>query len=254
MKAVLTYHSIDETGSPISLSSRAFTAHAEWLTSGLVRTLTLDQLLAWPDKGPDAVAVTFDDGYVSARNAVVRLRNSGVPVTVFVVSGLVGGTNAWIEETEETTPTLPLMGWDDLERLAGLGTVIASHTRTHPRLTALSPDQQIEEMQGCCDDLTSKLGIRHAKISYPYGDVDAAVAERAGEIFQHGYTTEPKPVHGRIALLQIPRIDAWYFREPRRLASWGRLELRARLAWERRQARARRARSSPDLAIGAGSS
>lgn len=238
MKAVLTYHSIDETGSPISLSSRAFTSHLQWLTSGLVQTVPLDQLVSRPDNGQHLVSVTFDDGYVTARDSIVRLRNSGVPVTVFVVSGAVGRTNEWGGEPRATVPTLPLMGWDDLERLSTLGVVMASHTRTHPRLTLLSPDQQDEELLGCCEDLASRFGVRNTQISYPYGAVDAGVALRAAEVFQQGYTTELRPLSAKAASLQLPRLDAWYFRDPSGLASWGSVGFRTRLAWRRRQARA----------------
>ena len=31
MKAILTYHSVDETGSVISIDERAFRRHIEWL-------------------------------------------------------------------------------------------------------------------------------------------------------------------------------------------------------------------------------
>jgi hypothetical protein len=61
MRAVLTYHSIDESGSVVSVPEAAFRSHVEWLASGAVRVVPLEELLSMDD-GVDAVAITFDDG------------------------------------------------------------------------------------------------------------------------------------------------------------------------------------------------
>src|SRR5690606_37701023 len=60
MRAILTYHSIDESGSPISVSREAFRAHVRWLASGAVKVRPLAELVDARDGG-DAVAITFDD-------------------------------------------------------------------------------------------------------------------------------------------------------------------------------------------------
>ena len=38
MRAILTYHSVDETGSVISIDERTFRRHVAWLAKGHVRT------------------------------------------------------------------------------------------------------------------------------------------------------------------------------------------------------------------------
>jgi hypothetical protein len=62
VKATLTYHSIDDSGSPISVSSGVFSAHLRWLANPKVRVLSLDALASHPDDAEDAVAVN-DDGF-----------------------------------------------------------------------------------------------------------------------------------------------------------------------------------------------
>jgi peptidoglycan/xylan/chitin deacetylase (PgdA/CDA1 family) len=95
MRAILTYHSIDPSGSPISVPLAAFERHLRWLASGAVRVLSLEALLEAPAEH-DAVALTFDDGFRSfGELAAPRLEAAGLPATVFVVSGHVGRTNAW---------------------------------------------------------------------------------------------------------------------------------------------------------------
>ena len=75
MRAILTYHSIDPSGSPISVSPAAFRRHIEWLASGRVRVVRLEELMRLP-AGEDAVALTFDDGFAKFGNTVFRRRSS----------------------------------------------------------------------------------------------------------------------------------------------------------------------------------
>src|SRR6185503_12977388 len=95
MRAILTYHSIDSSGSPISLSEETFRAHVRFFGSGRVAVVPVADLPAVPDER-DAVALTFDDGFLNfTSSAMPLLSHLGFPATVFVVSDAVGGTNAW---------------------------------------------------------------------------------------------------------------------------------------------------------------
>src|SRR6266567_582001 len=137
MRAILTYHSVDPSGSPISVSREVFRRQMAWLAASPVRVVPVAALLAG-GRGEDAVALTFDDGY---RNLAVEvaplLAEHGFPWTVFVVSDRVGGTNAWSGGRGGGVPELPLLDWDGLRRLAASGVEIGSHTRHHPRLSRL---------------------------------------------------------------------------------------------------------------------
>ena len=93
MRAILTYHSIDSSGSPISLSEEAFRAHVRFFGSGRVAVVPLADLPSMPDE-QDAIAITFDDGFLNfTSSAMPQLSHLGFPATVFVVSDAVGGTN-----------------------------------------------------------------------------------------------------------------------------------------------------------------
>lgn len=241
MKAVLTYHSIDDSGSPISISAEAFADHHRWLASGRIKVLALDQLLEHPHDGGDAVAVTFDDGFVNMRDASERLLSDGVPVTVFVVSGHAGGTNAWAGQPQTGVPTLPLMDWLDLERLVARGAHVEAHTRNHLPLTLLSSDARDEELLGCRQDLEEHLGVRSDHVCYPYGAIDDAVAAHAGRCYRVGYSTVFSMLSPDDELLRIPRLDMYYFRGRGAIESWGTPAFRRRVRWcqWRRRARAR---------------
>lgn len=230
MKATLTYHSIDESGSPISVSLRAFSEHARWLTSGGVRALTLDQLVADPDDGRDAVAVTFDDGIATAKEPIRRLLDAGVPVTVFVVTGRVGATNAWDGREDPIVPTLPLMTWTDLEDLTERGASIGAHGRTHRALVGLSASALEDELLGSREDLRARLGSVPHHVAYPFGGADAHVAACAQRFFSWGHTTEFR-LHGATSdAMRQPRLDMYYFNARRATARWGSGSFRRRVA------------------------
>src|SRR5688572_13299743 len=130
MRAILTYHSIDGSGSPISCDSSTFAHHVAWLATGRVRVTTIEELLRLPDDA-DAVALTFDDGFVNFKDeAARRLLGHGFPVTLFVVAARVGTGNSWDDppspglrrtSSKRQTPSLPLLDWPALIRLQEQG-------------------------------------------------------------------------------------------------------------------------------------
>jgi len=56
MRAILTYHSVDETGSVISIEERTFRRHVAWLAKGNVRVVPLQEIAGVPPD-EDAVAI-----------------------------------------------------------------------------------------------------------------------------------------------------------------------------------------------------
>ena len=139
---------------------------------------------------PRTLAVTFDDAYRSVFDqARPVLESLGVPGTVFVPTGLIGGerpmawpgTDRWIGSAHERE--LTPMSWNELGELREDGWEIGSHTRTHPRLPTLSPEAMREELEGSRSDLTERIGGDCQSIAYPYGDCDQDVVDasrRAG--------------------------------------------------------------------------
>jgi len=176
MRAILTYHSIDSSGSPISVSPAAFRQQVEWLASGRVRVVSLEELLRTP-QGEDAVALTFDDGFVNFGTEVAPLlKEYSLPATVFIVAGQVGRTNAWGGRADPRIPTLPLLGWERLALLGERGVRLGAHTMTHPQLTKLPSHALEDELAGAAELIREETGRRPDEFAYPYGDVNPAVA------------------------------------------------------------------------------
>jgi len=240
MRAILTYHSIDSSGSPVSVSEETFRAHGRFLGSGRVGVVPLADLPTLPDE-EDAVALTFDDGFLNfSRLAMPLLVDLGLPATVFVVSDAVGTTNAWGGREVPGIPTLPLMGWKELHSVRDAGFEIGAHTRHHPDLTTVSGEQLEDETAGCVDRISAELGERPHSFAYPYGAVNEAVARHSRRLFERSVTTELRPLAPDDDTALLPRLDAWYFRQPGALEGWGTSSFRRRL-WIRAQGRRVRA-------------
>jgi peptidoglycan/xylan/chitin deacetylase (PgdA/CDA1 family) len=221
MRAVLTYHSIDDSGSPISVDPAAFARHVRWLASGQVKVASLGDLLRLPPES-NAVAVTFDDGFENFSTcAAPLLIEHALPVTLFVVTDRAGATNAWDGRSAPGIPTLPLLGWAALERLAASGIGIGAHSRTHRDLTRLDGAALDDEIFGSAEVCRSRLGVAPDAFAYPYGRISHAAAARVSSAFTCGCTTELRTLDSAHDAALLPRLDMYYFQRPHRLESWG---------------------------------
>lgn len=236
MRAILTYHSIDDSGSPISVSETAFRAHCRFLSAGKVRVVPLEQLQN-VNETEDAVAVTFDDGFRNfAEKALPVLESAGLASTLFVVSDKVGDHNDWGGRRSREIPHLPILSWNELAGVAARGVSLGAHTRRHPVLTQLTTEELLDEVQGSLVAIQRHTGIEAKTFAYPYGDVDERVAGVVREHFTVGCTTELRTLGPNEDSVRLPRLDMFYFREPGQLEAWGTAAFRSRI-WLRSQGR-----------------
>jgi peptidoglycan/xylan/chitin deacetylase (PgdA/CDA1 family) len=229
MKAILTYHSVDETGSVISVDERTLRRHARWLSSGHVRVVALDALPALPDD-VDAIAITFDDGLESfGRIAAPVLLEHDLPVTLFVVSDAVGSTNVWRGQRDAGIPVFPLLGWEALGRLAADGVSIGAHSCTHLDLSLAGPDTSTREIVASKSRLARELGVDVTTFAYPYGGVGSAARDVVAREFRYGVTTRLAVLAPHDDPARLPRLDSYYLRAPGALEAWGTTRFRMRL-------------------------
>jgi len=236
MRAILTYHSLDSSGSPVSVDPAVWREQVTWLATGPVPVLSLEELAGRTSEA-DGIALTFDDGFANfATEALPLLKDYEMPATVFVPTEHVGGTNAWGGRGDGGVPELPLLDWTDLGRAVQAGITMGGHSRTHPRLTTLAPDELAEEVGGGAERILSELGQRPTTFAYPYGIYDDAVVSVVAEQFQWACTTELAGLTTGTPPALLPRIDMFYFRQRGQLQAWGTGWFGRRL-WSRRQAR-----------------
>jgi peptidoglycan/xylan/chitin deacetylase (PgdA/CDA1 family) len=241
VRAILTYHSIDTSGSPISVSPAAFRRHIGHALSRSIRIVSMADLLAADDTADDTVALTFDDGYVNvAREAIPCLVEQGLPATIFVPTAFAGKTSEWARRDRQATPELPLLDWDALGALCEQGIEIESHTRTHRDLTDLPPAELDCEIAGAARDIEERLGRTVSGLAYPYGSVSEDVCRAAAGVHRWACTTSFREL-GSDRPLELPRLDMWYFERPGTFERWGTLAFRR---WVRRRNTLRRTRAA----------
>lgn len=229
MRAILTYHAVDNLASPISLPPAEFARHVAWFASGAVRVVGIEELLTLPDQA-NAVAISFDDALTSvASDAAPRLAEHGLPATLFVVSDHVGGDNQWGGPRPGRIHR-PVLDWAAIAALQADGWTIGSHTRRHPHLPACSDALLEDELAASAETLGARLGHRPALFAYPYGECDARVIAATAAHYRVAVGTEHRLLRTDDSPHHLPRLDAWYFRGATPFAEWGTATFRRRVA------------------------
>jgi peptidoglycan/xylan/chitin deacetylase (PgdA/CDA1 family) len=138
-------------------------------------------------------------------HAAPVLQRLGFSSTCYVVSGMLGQTNAW--DMENGVPPSELMAAPHLRQWLQAGQEIGAHTRHHVRLPTLDTATSQYEIAGCKTELEQITGAPVHHFCYPYGEF---TPEHFFQVAQSGYQTATTTQRGRCrggdALLELPRV------------------------------------------------
>lgn len=215
---ILTYHSLDDSGSVISVAPSAFREHMGSLRDKGFSGISLGRLLdAWEGRAPlpaRPAVLTFDDAFRNFGEAARPvLEAAGFSATVFAVAGRCGGTNDWPGQLARV-PRLPLLSAAELRDLAGAGFEIGSHGLTHAALDGLSADEAEREVVGSKRALEDALGRPVEVLAYPYGRTSAGVRGLAAAHYRASCGIELGAAGAGHDRHELPRIDVYYLRRP----------------------------------------
>jgi len=120
--AVLEYHHIDPVASDYTITPQMFKDHLEALKKNHYQVIPMKQFIDFLNgKGtvpPNAVVLTFDDGYESFYNyAYPILKEEQMSATNFLIVSYVG-----------TNPGTPFLNWNEIQRMQADGFTFYSHT------------------------------------------------------------------------------------------------------------------------------
>ncbi len=208
---ILSYHSLDDYGTPLSVAPRLFAAQMATLAGEGCTTLTISQvarhLEARRPFPPRAVAITFDDGFASLVDvALPVLRRYSLKATVYVITGMVGRRTRWTDRGVPL-PSLPVMSWQQIEDAQRSGVEIGAHSITHGFLTQYSDAQLEDESEAPRALLQERLGTPVSAFAYPQGDYDDRVVRatrRAG--YSTGTTIDQGRASPRSDMHRLPRL------------------------------------------------
>jgi peptidoglycan/xylan/chitin deacetylase (PgdA/CDA1 family) len=110
-------------------------------------------------------------------------------------------------------PEYEALTWDEVRQLNASGVEFGGHTRTHPILTCISGDAELQdEIAGSKKRLDAELGSLSLHFAYPngtvadYDDRTAAAVKTGG--FQTAVTLGRKFVSANADRFRLPRLDA----------------------------------------------
>lgn len=211
---ILTYHSIDDSGSIISTSPRKFRSQMHYLREKNFNIISLKEVVQYlHDKvplPPRSVSITFDDGFANLYNvAYPILKSCGFTATIFLVPGHCGKNNQW-QGQPEGIPVLDLLDWERIREMADGGFDFGAHTMEHADLSTLPAEQARKEIVNSKLIIQERLGRPVHFFAYPYGSVTSEIRNIVIDEFSGacsvklGFSTLKSDVH------MLPRIDMYY--------------------------------------------
>ncbi len=214
---ILMYHMVSN---PETMEDRRFAIpphrleqHVSTLRRNGHSFVSLDRVADWLDGKADlperAVAVTLDDGYEDNYwNAFPIFAEQQIPATIFLVSGLMGKSNRWMEGRGFSSRKL--MTWDQAREIDRHGITLGAHTVNHARLSQLSGSAAADEIVSSKRQIEQHLGHVVEHFAYPYGDLNEAserLVEEAG--FRTACSTRPGPNRKGTSRFVLRRIEVF---------------------------------------------
>lgn len=176
---VLVYHRLAGEGKKgqerVDLAPERFARQLRALRRFGFRHVEIDEMLAVhettePAGMRRAFAVTVDDGFLDCLVPLLDRPERGIQL--FVPTAEIGGRAHWLGDE-------PLLGWDEVRKLAQAGVAIGSHARHHGPLVELAPAELAAELEGSRSDLERENVPQSPAVAYPHGARDEKVRAAA---------------------------------------------------------------------------
>lgn len=216
---ILTYHSIDESGSVISTAPEVFRRQMRYLSENGYQAVTLNEFIGSlsENKTPflKTVVLTFDDGFQNFfSEAFPVLEGFGFRATVFLVTDFCGKNNDWAGNPPELPPS-KLLSWDEIRQLHKYGIEFGGHSRTHPDLTKISNSRLAGEVRESKAMIEDHLGGEVATFAYPFGKFNLPVKQAVADSYKAGVSTNLGKVRAGSDLFSLERVDTYYLSNPK---------------------------------------
>lgn len=215
---ILTYHSIDKSGSVISTAPETFRWQMKFLSENGYKVVTLNNLInsLSGTKTPllKTIALTFDDGFQNFfTEAFPILDEFGFKATVFLVTDFCGKNNDWAGNPTDF-PSSKLLSWKEIKELHNYGIEFGNHTRTHPDLTKISVTQAESEILESKGKIEDSLGQEVTTFAYPFGKFNSSVKELVEKKHKAACSTNLGKIRSGSDYFSLERVDTYYLSNP----------------------------------------
>lgn len=204
---VLLYHHVaTDTPASTSISPEDFRSHLEYLRDNGFNVIGLDVMVEALRNGGElperAVAITFDDGYLSIyETAFPMLRSFDYPFTLFLSTGPID------------RQLRNYMSWAQIEEMADAGVLVANHMVEHPHMLermegeneAAWIERQRTELLRAEQQILEHTGQAHRFLAYPYGEFDPAIKDMLRELDFVGFAQNSGAIGPSSDFLALPR-------------------------------------------------
>ena len=210
MKAILTFHSIDDSGSVLSYPPTLF----EYLlqTLGRSKIPIMDMASFLSPSVHRGVVLTFDDGMHSVlSNALPVLREYDACAHIFVTTTAVNSDQKWPLQSPGV-PGFRMLDWGQLEKLHASGVKIEAHTKSHPDMRMLSKSQLMQECESADIEILNRIGRRPEFFAYPFGYHNQKARDFCRSQYRASVTTELRSISKTEDMAALPRLDTYYLR------------------------------------------
>lgn len=209
---ILCYHSIDVSGSPVSVDPKSFADQMAYLLRQGYQAVTLHDVVEYAQNGHTSVkrpvCIVFDDGYKNNyTEAFPVLHKVGFSATIFVTTDYCGKLNKWSPQ-HKSIPSLPMMSWEEMVEMSRHGIEFGSHTKSHPKLAEIDAKMAREELEGAKEELEHHLGEKVEFASYPFGSFNGEVKTLAESLFKAVVSTRLGKVQLGSDIHALERINA----------------------------------------------
>jgi peptidoglycan/xylan/chitin deacetylase (PgdA/CDA1 family) len=213
------YHSISDGHGPTCIAPEVFREQMAMLEDAGYRVISLLDLLNWMEGDRNlperCVALTFDDGFADfATIAFPELRERGWPATVYLPVGHVGGFDDW--EAPLRSGRRPLLDWQTVAELAADGVEFGGHGVEHCDLTRVRGALLEAEVRDSKRAIEDRTGQKVTSFAAPFGRSDSEVMRFVRQYYRMAVGTKLAPALRDSEQYDVPRIEMWYFRQPRR--------------------------------------
>ncbi len=212
---ILMFHSVSDGPGPTCIAPEVFRQQLEALEDCGHRAVSWTSLLQWlrgeRSLPPRSFLLTVDDGFADFAEVVLpELCQRGWPAIVFLPAGKIGQSSDW-----ETVPR-PLMNWRTAAELARQGVRFGSHGIDHLDLTAVPQSVAESEIRDSRRMIEDRIGRPVTGFAAPFGRSNAAVRELIAREYQAAVGTRLAQARPSDDVVDLPRIEMWYFRNPTR--------------------------------------